>query len=289
MYTAWDKAFPASNKAEEWNRKVSQLEWQAAQASVLYGDERIRAYQAIQKAWADMESSFSTDSTSRQLVFTEGVTNGFSDMTKAMASSTEFMDVVTTTTYNMYDTIQSKIMEYGQAIVNAQQQSIAAEKANAETARKGLEDTTAAILVVRDAITMVESTITTLDTQLAQQRVLSIDTSGAMQQLARLISMIASVNGMLGATGGAITTTNTYIPDAMGSYATGTDYVPKTGLYMLHEGEAVIPKSENTSNNSNSVVIGDIHVYEATTPNATVDAIIGQIEKKLFNRGYLRS
>jgi hypothetical protein len=79
------------------------------------------------------------------------------------------------------------------------------------------------------------------------------------------------------------------VPNALGSFASGTDYVPKTGLYMLHEGESVATKSENTNNNSNSVIIGDIHVYEATTPNATVDAIIGQIEKKLFSRGYLSS
>ena len=30
-----------------------------------------------------------------------------------------------------------------------------------------------------------------------------------------------------------------------GSYATGTNYVPETGIYMLHEGEAVIPAAQN--------------------------------------------
>jgi hypothetical protein len=30
-----------------------------------------------------------------------------------------------------------------------------------------------------------------------------------------------------------------------GSYATGTDFVPETGLYVLHRGEAVTPASEN--------------------------------------------
>lgn len=32
---------------------------------------------------------------------------------------------------------------------------------------------------------------------------------------------------------------------ALGSFETGTDYVPKTGLYQLHQGEAVIPKNQN--------------------------------------------
>ena len=35
---------------------------------------------------------------------------------------------------------------------------------------------------------------------------------------------------------------------ALGSYAIGTDYVPETGLYELHEGEAVIPTIYNKPN-----------------------------------------
>jgi hypothetical protein len=30
-------------------------------------------------------------------------------------------------------------------------------------------------------------------------------------------------------------------------YATGTDYVPETGIYLLHQGEAVIPAAQNVS------------------------------------------
>jgi lambda family phage tail tape measure protein len=33
----------------------------------------------------------------------------------------------------------------------------------------------------------------------------------------------------------------------LGSFATGTDYVPQTGLYRLHQGEAVVPAAQNTS------------------------------------------
>jgi hypothetical protein len=33
----------------------------------------------------------------------------------------------------------------------------------------------------------------------------------------------------------------------LGSFATGTDYVPQTGLYRLHQGEAVIPAAQNGS------------------------------------------
>jgi hypothetical protein len=34
----------------------------------------------------------------------------------------------------------------------------------------------------------------------------------------------------------------------LGSYKTGTPYVPKTGMYQLHKGEAVVPKEKNTMN-----------------------------------------
>jgi methyl-accepting chemotaxis protein len=36
------------------------------------------------------------------------------------------------------------------------------------------------------------------------------------------------------------------------SYQEGTPYVPKTGLYQLHQGEAVIPKNQNTTNNNSN-------------------------------------
>jgi hypothetical protein len=36
---------------------------------------------------------------------------------------------------------------------------------------------------------------------------------------------------------------------SLGGYAKGTDYVPKTGMYMLHQGEAVIPASQNNKTN----------------------------------------
>jgi lambda family phage tail tape measure protein len=33
----------------------------------------------------------------------------------------------------------------------------------------------------------------------------------------------------------------------LGSFATGSDYVPQTGIYRLHQGEAVVPAAQNTS------------------------------------------
>jgi len=40
----------------------------------------------------------------------------------------------------------------------------------------------------------------------------------------------------------------------LGSLKTGTPYVPKTGMYQLHEGEAVVPKEKNTMNAADAMM-----------------------------------
>lgn len=44
---------------------------------------------------------------------------------------------------------------------------------------------------------------------------------------------------------------------SLASYATGTDYVPETGLYTLHKGEAVIPAAQNSSGSVKQYVSQD--------------------------------
>lgn len=44
----------------------------------------------------------------------------------------------------------------------------------------------------------------------------------------------------------------------LGSFKEGTDYVPKTGIYQLHEGEKVVPKEENVS--AQSSAYGDTYL-----------------------------
>lgn len=61
------------------------------------------------------------------------------------------------------------------------------------------------------------------------------------------------------------------------SYQSGTNYVPKTGLYKLHQGEAVIPANQNTYNNSFSPTVN----LSVQGGNAT--DIAYEIEKTLNN------
>jgi len=54
-------------------------------------------------------------------------------------------------------------------------------------------------------------------------------------------TIISIVNSILGAVG-SVTGAQSSLP----AYATGTSYVPETGIAILHKGEAVIPASQNT-------------------------------------------
>ena len=63
----------------------------------------------------------------------------------------------------------------------------------------------------------------------------------------------------------------------LGAYASGTDYVPQTGMYKLHAGEAVIPASENIRSANSSVVINmnistpDVNSFRASRTQLSSD------------------
>ena len=51
----------------------------------------------------------------------------------------------------------------------------------------------------------------------------------------------------------------------LGGYATGTDYVPRTGPYLLHQGEAVVAAAQNRAGSSGVTVTGGITINAVTT------------------------
>ena len=71
----------------------------------------------------------------------------------------------------------------------------------------------------------------------------------------------------------------------MGSYATGTDYVPRTGLYQLHKGEAVTPASQN---GGGTIVYSPVINIDSRTDAAsiarTVDGALRQSEARLVDQ-----
>lgn len=60
------------------------------------------------------------------------------------------------------------------------------------------------------------------------------------------------------------------------SFQTGTDYVPKTGLYMLHQGEAVIPKGGDTTHSIYAPI--SISINGPGDPDAIANAVRREIQ-----------
>ena len=63
------------------------------------------------------------------------------------------------------------------------------------------------------------------------------------------------ISGVIGKLFGANDPTMSADYGSFGAYATGTDYVPKTGLYQLHEGERVTPAAANDSRGGHTIYI----------------------------------
>jgi len=55
----------------------------------------------------------------------------------------------------------------------------------------------------------------------------------------------------------------TITPQLVGEFATGTPYVPKTGLALVHEGERITPRAQNTAGSGGTVV--EVHNYSGAT------------------------
>lgn len=67
----------------------------------------------------------------------------------------------------------------------------------------------------------------------------------------------------------------------LGSYASGTNYVPKTGLYELHEGEKVTPASQNRVVNNQPV----INIYQpVSSPYETGRAVKKTMQQLIYDR-----
>ncbi|RJQ44445.1 MAG: hypothetical protein C4538_10525 [Nitrospiraceae bacterium] len=109
---------------------------------------------------------------------------------------------------------------------------------------------------------------------LPEVKKLEIDASGAFATIARLRAELAS----LGVVGEGVKFTNSMsgVHDYPG-LATGTSYVPKTGPYILHQGEAVIPANQNMFNNRTSQV-NNFNFYGSPQENAK------EVEKILIRR-----
>jgi hypothetical protein len=262
LYSMWDKANPAANEMEQYYRDASHLEQELNAAMTLSSEERVKTLSDIQRQYAGL---------SKQMT-------------------------VGDTTFNTYDEVSKRIVAIGDAMAQARDQMIADAAATRDQALAAYASLVEPIKAVETEIINVQSTIINLDNLLAQQRMLSIDVTGALSSLRMVRDQMNAVSGAsIGASsaGSILSDSNmggtnwdgspqvTYID----SYASGINYVPRTGLYELHEGEKVTPAAENKSGASGSPVsisFGDI-VIQGTNKDAKQLAreIIGPIREEL--------
>jgi hypothetical protein len=87
------------------------------------------------------------------------------------------------------------------------------------------------------------------------------------------------LGGMMGGGGGGASSgIGSFLAGLIPSFAVGTDYVPRTGLAMIHKGERIIPAAENRAGMGGGPSI----IFNISTPDAnSFRSSSGQIAAKM--------
>jgi len=188
LYEMWNKKNPAANETEEWNRRWLKLEQDAAYAATLPIDKQAEAYQKLAQSYSDMGKVITQTEMERQLV-----TSG-----QGFQTSTEFQDVQITRYVDTWQLAESKVIEMMGRAQASQQAMRDQEAQNQAQALQGIARVTSAMEGLETAIKETETTLTNLDNLLAQQKVLSIDVSGALPGLTMVRDYLVEINRLTG-------------------------------------------------------------------------------------------
>lgn len=265
LYNMWDKANPAGNEMETWNRKADKIYNDIAYAATLSGQEQIDYFKKIQQAAGDLGGTLTQTDISRQLI---NIGQGFN-------VTTDFMNVTTSTIIDKTPEAMNLVQNLGQTILQLRENMAAEETANQAKIQAMLQQTNESIATMEAAIKAVQNQLNILDEALARQRVLSIDTSQALSGL-RMLQDSFSAQGWGSkyaidnsqANNGGGSSYVEYVDQSGVGYASGMNYVPKTGYYKLHEGEEVKSNSRNNKGGGSMVINGlTINVPEGSVSN----------------------
>ncbi len=284
LYDVWEKANPAGNDMEAYNRKRIRLEQEYTYAMNLSGEDRINALRNYQRAWADMVQQIDYTAIERQFKVGEGWNSG-----------ADWVDVEVKKTWlplgEAAQIAAGRIQEAEAAISQTQQDMRAdmVDETNVMISQFG--ELTSAVKYTEEWIAYLKSSIADLDKGLLNPRTFSIDCTPALNALDAVLiraQQIQATLAAMGAVGGVPAGVSGYtiIPEQipLGSYASGTDYVPRTGLYQLHAGEQVIPAGESGI----TVNMGGITINGNIDPAVTAKKLVSEMEKEMLRRNTLR-
>lgn len=226
-----------------------------------YGLDTEQALDPFQKFYKDLEKLDADSASAMKLSGDEKIkaVQGVIAKFKELPTEIKDGDDVLISSLDIYDKITVRVGELQTAIEAEKQAQI-----NSVTAWKSALDTAMADASVK--ITEYQNQIIDLSKQMTSLT-LQVKDSQAMTAISGIKSLLASIPSVVTTTvqvnyaGYSASAPAVGPPQADGSYASGTSYVPKTGTYQLHQGEQVLNRSEVTNNQQSrsvTVTMGDI-------------------------------
>jgi hypothetical protein len=255
------KGTDASISAQQrYESARTDLSYQYGSAMNLGGQDQIQALENYKQAVASLQSQFAQGipggkdifGSSNDIVSAKQIAeDAISDIERATLNQKNALALLTAEKENQIEADR----QWGQVL----QESAQAAQAEMERLNNMIADISTQIMNMQTNITLtgedrvsdvVDGIISKIEYMhaLASQ---SVNIGGSAGY--SVMSSSSSMSGSDGFTDIPFTD----IPFVLDSYADGTDYVPKTGRYQLHEGEAVLTAQENKSGRSVNIN-GDI-------------------------------
>ncbi len=94
------------------------------------------------------------------------------------------------------------------------------------------------------------------------------------------------LGGMMGGGGGgAASGIGSFLSGLIPSFAVGTDYVPRTGLALIHQGERIIPAAQNRAGMGGGSIVFNISTPDANSFRASQGQMLAQAQQQMARAG----
>jgi len=152
-------------------------------------------------------------------------------------------------------------------LTTAKQQQMEADQQQAQQAQADMQKTQAEMEKLKGLIFDISTQIQNMQKTIELTGIDKVSSvvDGIIARIQQLHALAAQPIVMTTTMGGSNGSGLNLDPLVLGSYATGTDYVPRTGPYQLHQGEKVTPAGQNRSSSNGVNITGDIIITIPTS------------------------